>query len=232
MTRRGHCPTPIVSRRRIKPSLMRVLAVPTGRSSMLGDLRVRVALEIGQLQRFSLDLGQGAQRLPDPSCFHRGLRGLRGGVVLHRHVALVVRRVAAGARLRRPHPVHRLAVHQREDPRDGAAALRVEPAGRPPDLQEGFLGDLLGLGRVADDADGEPVGPGRGGVVQLAKAASSPRPERLSSSARSGAVAAPERLRLPLRGAGGIGADAGHVETFADLGLTGHICGMRTPSMM
>ena len=30
-----HCPTPIVSRRRMSPSLIRVLAVPTGRSSMV-----------------------------------------------------------------------------------------------------------------------------------------------------------------------------------------------------
>ena len=33
--RLGHCPTPIVSRRRMSPSLILVLAVPSGRSSMV-----------------------------------------------------------------------------------------------------------------------------------------------------------------------------------------------------
>ena len=45
----GHDATPIVSRSRMSPSRIRVLAVPTGRSSMLATSVCGVAPEVGQL---------------------------------------------------------------------------------------------------------------------------------------------------------------------------------------
>src|SRR5680860_107616 len=81
-------------------------------------------------------------------------------------IALVVTGVPAAGRLGGPHPVDRLAVDDREEPADGAAPLRLEPAGGPPDLEERLLGDLLGLGRVSQDPHREAEGPGAGGVVE------------------------------------------------------------------
>src|SRR4051794_18771771 len=73
---------------------------------------------------------------------------------------------AAGGR-RRSHPVYGLAVGDGHHPPEGTAALRVEPGRHAPDLEEGLLGDLFGLGRVPKDPDHEPVEPWGDGVVEL-----------------------------------------------------------------
>ena len=65
---------------------------------------------------------------------------------------------------------------------------RVEPAPRAPDLQVGLLGDLLGLRRVAYDAEGEAVDPGRGRVVQLGEGRLVTAARAVSRSARSRAA--------------------------------------------
>ena len=176
-----HAPTPIVSRRRIRPSRMRVLAVPTGRSSMRGHLRVRVAPEVGELQRLALDLGQGVERRRGPGVPRsRPGRPRRSSRARPRWLLLVVRRVAPGARPRPSGPGRRpCGARCVSSQRDGAAPRRVEPAGGPPDLQERLLGDLLGLGRVADDAHARARRPGptsasyscgEGGLVAAADA--------------------------------------------------------------
>ena len=205
-----------MSRRRISPSLIRGLGRAHRKVEHRGDLRVRVALEVGELQRFSLDLGQGAQRLSDPSCLHRGMCCLGGRVVLDGLAALVVRRVPSRARLRGPDPVHGLAVHERQDPGDGAPASRVEPARGPPDLQEGLLCDLLGLARVADDPHRQPVGTGRRRVVQLGEGCLVPAPRALE---QLGEVGRRRRgtLQHPGWGVGVVSADRRHEETFSQI---------------
>jgi hypothetical protein len=44
-----------------------------------------------------------------------------------------------------------------EDPGKGAALCRVEPGGRAPDLEQHLLGDLFGLGRVAQHGADQAV---------------------------------------------------------------------------
>ena len=63
----------------------------------------------------------------------------------------------------------------------------VEPGAGAPDVQQGFLGDLLGLGRVADDPEHQPVDPGGHRVVELGERASSPRAQALRRAAKVGA---------------------------------------------
>ena len=130
-------------------------------------LRVRVAAEVGQLECLALHRREAGQRLADPTRLERGRGGLGGRVVLDRLVALVVRRVPPGRRLGGPDPVDRLAVHDGEQPPERAALRRVEPARRLPDLEERLLGDLLGLGHVADHPDRKADDAAGRRVVQL-----------------------------------------------------------------
>ena len=58
--------------------------------------------------------------------------------------------LALGLLLHRTDPVDRPAMRQRHDPGGRAAPAGVELGRGPPDLEQDVLGDLLGLGRVAD----------------------------------------------------------------------------------
>ena len=65
--------------------------------------------------------------------------------------------LAVGSGLRAADAVDGAAVGEGQHPRHGAPPPGVVPRGLSPDLHEGFLRDLFGLGRVPDDAQSGAV---------------------------------------------------------------------------
>ena len=112
----------------------------------------------------------------------------------------VSRRLAASAERTRSTALRCAIVSSQ---RDRAALVGVEPAGGPPDLEVGLLGDLLGLGRVADDPDARARRPGR----RWRRTAARTPPRRRGRSAEQlrevGQVEPADRRAV------GLGADAG-----------------------
>ena len=163
-----------------------------------GDLRVRVALEVGELQRFVAGprstsptpvgpfvppsrhvLPRRSSRAPRPGCSWW---------------YVVSRRVLASADRTRSTALRCTIVRTQETalPRAG-----VEAARGPPDLQEGLLCDLLGLARVADDPHGQPVGTGGGCVVQPGEGRLVPAPRAPEQLGEVAPLAAPALSSTP-----------------------------------
>ena len=119
-----------------------------GHPEQAGDLVVGVAAVVGQGDRLALQLGERAQAAPDALALQARLDRL-GHLVVgddgRRDAPLAV-----GFLLHRANPVDRPAMRERRHPGGGAAPFGIELGRVPPDLEQHVLGDLLGLGRVAD----------------------------------------------------------------------------------
>ena len=113
-----------------------------------GDLAIGVAAVVGQGDRLALQLGERAQAAPDPLAFKARLDGL--GHLVEGDVGGGGTPLALGFPLHRTDPVHRPAVRQRHHPGHRGAPAGVELGRVPPHLEQHLLGDLLGLGRIAD----------------------------------------------------------------------------------
>src|SRR5581483_7867558 len=125
----------------------------------LGDLRARLAPEVGELERRALT---GAERR------HRGLGATgqvgRLGELLGPGLGRGLPHLPGGVeRPRLEHApaqaVDRQAPGHQQHPRVELAAGRVEPVGAPPELDEGVLDQVLGSCVVAEHHDPQPVDP-------------------------------------------------------------------------
>ena len=160
---------------------IRLLIVPSGRPSRLGELGLREAAVVGELDRLALVGRELAQRLLDDLALRAQPRLLVGR--LARGLVDVVERVGAAALLAADE-VDRAAVDERQDPGARLALLGEERAGRAPDGEERLLHRVLGERAVAHDPQREPVGDAAVAVVELAERGSSAR-ETSASSASS-----------------------------------------------
>ena len=132
-----------------------------------GHLGVGVAAEVGELDRLALDVGQGGDRAADAGGLERGVCGLGGLVVVDRWVSrfqVSSRAVAASTERTRSTALRWTMVSSQP-----AALPRWESylALDAPGVEVGLLGDLLGMRRVAYDAQRQAVRPGRRRVVEL-----------------------------------------------------------------
>ncbi len=78
---------------------------------------------------------------------------------------------ALRAGLLAPHEVDGAAVHEREQVARGPRARRIEARRTAPEIDEGLLHDVLGLARIAHDAQRQRVGGPAEEVVQLGERA-------------------------------------------------------------
>ena len=149
---------------------VRVLTVPTGMLELLGDLRLRAAAEVCQLDHLALLRGKDRESLADLLASKVHVRGLDD--VLRR--VFVTNRLQVRGPLRAfaeavlaPHGVHRTVMHERQEERPEGTPRRVVGLGRPPEREEGVLDHLLRERRLGGHPQREAVG--RRGVpaVQL-----------------------------------------------------------------
>ena len=179
-----HGATPIASRSRIRPSRILVLAVPTaGRAWSPPPCVCSPRSRRARAPRAGPRSGCSALRGPSGSieAWSRRRPWCRAQRRCWCSVVVVSRRCAASAERTRSTAL-RCAMVSSQRPR---CRGRVEAAGCAPEVEEGLLGDLLGLGRVADDPQDQPVDPGRDGVVQRGERAPrrpSPTPEQLGKA--------------------------------------------------
>src|SRR5262249_36891539 len=127
---------------------------PERLSESLGELGLRVAAVVSELDRLPLLGRKPAQRLADRLPLG-GYLGLVGG--------LGARRLGVGQRLRAApllsaDEVYRPAVNEGEQPGARLRALGDEAVGCAPRAEEGLLHGVLRQGVVAENAEGEPVG--------------------------------------------------------------------------
>ena len=132
----------------------------------LGELRLRVAPVVGELDRFSLLRGELAQRLADrlpPGCELRFV-----GRLGTREFTFGLEGLGAPALLAADE-IDRAAVDERQQPRARLRPLRGEPAGGSPDAEEGVLHCVLRQGVVAEDPERKAVGQPAEAAVELGK---------------------------------------------------------------
>src|SRR2546425_431737 len=127
---------------------------PTERpAEALGQLRLREAAVVGELERLALVVRELPQRGLDGSAA-LAQRGLLVGRPAGR-VCDHVERLAAAALLSADE-IDRAPVDDGENPRARLGALAQKAPRRAPDAQEGLLHGVLGEGPVAQDAQREP----------------------------------------------------------------------------
>ncbi len=139
-----------------------------GLSEPLGELGLREAAVVRELERLALLVGELLQRRLHALALEAQPRLLVGAACSICGLLRLVERVGA-APLLPPHEVDRAPVHEREDPRARLAALRHEPRRRPPEREEGLLHRVLCERLVAQDAQRQPVRRAGIAVVQLAE---------------------------------------------------------------
>ena len=130
----------------------------------LGELRLRVAPVVGELDRFSLLRGELAQRLADrlpPGCDLRFV-----GRLATREFAFGLEGLGAPALLAADE-IDRAAVDERQQPRARLRPLGGEPAGGPPDAEESLLHCVLRQRVVAENPERETVGQPAEAAVKL-----------------------------------------------------------------
>src|SRR3954469_13717382 len=125
-----------------------------------GDLVGRQPAPVGEHERLALHRGQMLEGLAQPGALAldrgRGLGPLGDATLVARDdqahpIRRAARRLALAVDVERPRAGHEPQV------RAQLPAARVEPARAPPELEEDVLGDVLGLGRAAQDAQRRPV---------------------------------------------------------------------------
>ena len=119
-----------------------------------GELRLREAAVVGELDRLALLGREPAKRVADDLGPRAGndllVRSRAGGL------GQGVDRDCSTA-LFASHEVDRATVHEGQQPRARLGALRPVGAGGAPDLEERLLDGVLGQGRVLEDLVCEPV---------------------------------------------------------------------------
>jgi hypothetical protein len=133
------------------------------------DFALSEAAKVGQLDGLLLLCGQGGQRRTDFRSAQPGMSGLGCGVMINRGLLPVINRIPGYRRPGCPDPVHRSSVHDRYQEGESHSLLRVEPSGRPPQIQVCLLSDFLGKRSVGHHPQGEAVRRCGSGVVELAK---------------------------------------------------------------
>jgi hypothetical protein len=139
-----------------------------GLSELFGELRLREAAVVRELERLALLVGQLLQRPLHPFPLQTQPCLFVGSAGLLRRLVRVVERVCA-APLLTTHEVDRAPVHEREDPRAGLAALGHEPRRGAPECEKRLLHGILGERFVAQHAQRQAVGGPGVAVVQLAE---------------------------------------------------------------
>ena len=125
-----------------------------GLAEAVGELGLREAAVVGELDRLALLVGQPLERL-----LHACALEAEPGLLVRRasrRLGLLLQRLRP-ARLLAADEIDGAAVHQRQDPRARLRALGDEARGRPPDGEEGLLHRVLCERRVPDNADRQTV---------------------------------------------------------------------------
>src|SRR4029453_9558899 len=170
--RRGSCPGVSLSLHQVPQALESQpgprLHCPQGLAETDGDLRLRQTLEEGELDYPPLWLGQVVERrsheaspLRGYSRVFRGRAGsTRGYRIVHgRHEGLLSSTYGT-----EPVDCSRLRAH--DQPRLGAASVRIVAGGLLPDLPEDLLQHLFRRRRIAENTANEPQGQARESVVE------------------------------------------------------------------
>ena len=124
---------------------------------MVGDLRLRHAPVIGELERLPLQRCQGRQGRAHAAVLGAQLDDLRDRVVVDVELPGAPGSTPLPVGLVAPHPVDGPSVHERHDPRPGRPGLRIKAARVCPHLGEGLLQRILREVLVAQDAQRQPV---------------------------------------------------------------------------
>ena len=177
-------------RSRISPSLIRVFDSSERNAELFGDLDVGQTVEVGKFERLSLGVAQLGQRPTCSIAVERVDHGVRRAVGRARRSRRVAE-LAVAQRLLRTHAVDRTSMGDRHGPTTHPTASRVETGCLAPELDEDLLGDLLGLGGIADDPQHDAVDRGRQLVVELGERPLD-RPSRSEPSTHPG-----QRSRRP-----------------------------------
>ena len=194
-------PSSAFSRR--MPASIRVFTVPSGRAGQRRDLPLGVAAVVREGQRLTLRPGEPPEGHPHLFGHHA-----RPGLLFHvpcRH-RLVQRQILLGQRLPPPlrllpaDGVHRLVVHDRQQPGGEAAARPVVGRRVAPHAEEDLLQHVLGQGLVGEDAARQREGRAAESLVEVVDRRPVTRPDAPQQVSVQGGVltdAAPEDSRLP-----------------------------------
>ena len=172
------------------------------RAGERGDLPLGVAAVVGERQRLALRRRQHTQRRPHLVGDHPGPGLLLDVARRQRRVQrqLVLRHdLPAALGLLPAHGIHRLVVHDGEQPRGDAAPPPVVGGRIAPDAEEHLLQDVLGQCVVGQDPAGQRERRTTEPLVEVVDGAGVARPDaaQTSASATASSDAVPGMSRLP-----------------------------------